>query len=174
MPKTNAYFRINFDLSPEERVKAIWDDLATDPDYHGFDTNPMRSVKMVSASIDEKTGLGRTEFEITVPPSLCNKTGILHGGAACTLLDSLTSTPLQVMARPGFLDSGHVSRTITMSYLRPVPSGTTVKVECQAQAVGKGTANIVGTMKTLDGKICVTCTHDKVVFPPGKRRVHKM
>ena len=164
MPKTGTYYTLDFSLSPEDRVRSIWNDLADDPEYMGFDTVLMRNIKLISASIDPESGYGKTEFEVTIPPSLCNKTGVLHGGAACTMLDNLTSTPLQCMAKPGFLDNGHVSRTIAMSYLRPVPAGATVKVACTAMAVGKVTANVVGVMRTLDGKVCVTCVHDKAVF----------
>ena len=54
-----------------------------------------------------------------------------------------------------------------MSYLRPVPIGTTVRIECEVVAAGKSTANIWGAIKTLDGKTCVTCVHDKAVFNKG-------
>jgi len=163
MPKTGAYKKMDFSLTPMERVEALWLDLTTDPDYDGFDTVPLRHVRLLSASADN--GKGRTTFELTVSPSLCNKGGNLHGGAAATLLDSLTSTALTVIAKPGFLDGGHVSRSITMTYLRPVPAGTTVTVECDVVAAGRNTAHIMGVIKTLDGKVCVTCAHDKAVFP---------
>ena len=163
MPKTGAYSQIDYSLNPLQRVQSIWDDLVTAPDYDGFDTPILRNVKVISATADGNN-TGHTTFEMTVTKDLCNKGGNLHGGAACTVLDSLTSTALHVIAKPGFLDSGHVSRTITMTYLRPVPPGTTVRIECKVVAAGKNTANVTGVMKTLDGKTCVTCVHDKAVF----------
>ena len=162
--KRGGYFSIDFSWTPEERIEAIWNDLADDPDYFGFDTRPLQQARLLSAGFDEKTGYGKSLFEVTISPAMCNKTGMLHGGAACTIMDTLTSTPLMIMAKPGFLDAGHVSRTITMSYLRPVPSGMKVTIECTAMAVGKTTANIVGVMKNPEGKVCVTCIHDKAVF----------
>lgn len=97
-------------------------------------------------------------------PILCNKGGNLHGGAAATLLDSLTSTALLTIAKPGFLDAGHVSRNLNTTYLRPLPSGTKCTVECNVVAAGKNTAMVKGVIKTLDGKIAVFCAHDKAVF----------
>ena len=161
---TGAYLNLDHSLGSEDRVKALLQDLSKDPDYFGWDVKSTQCVKFVSAGLDSK-GNGLCKFELKVPPGLCNKTGVLHGGAACTLLDTLTSMPLQVMAKPGFLDTGHVSRTITMSYLRPVPAGMTVTVECEVLAVGKSTANVVARLKNPQGKVCVTCTHDKAVFP---------
>lgn len=151
-------------MSIKERVVALRDVLSQDPDYQGFDVLPLRNVELT------KVEPGRTEFEMTILPCHANKGKNLHGGCSATLLDTLTSTALLTLARPGFLDGGHVSRTITMSYLRPVPIGTRVKIECEVVAAGKTTANILGVIKTMDGKTCVTCIHDKAVFNRGTEK----
>lgn len=141
-----------------ERVQALSDAIVNDPNFNGFDTYALRgSVSLV----DVRPSFTRWEMEIG--SHLCNKTGNLHGGAAATILDNLTSTALLTIAKPGFLDGGHVSRTITMSYLRPVPMGSKVTIDCEVQAAGRNTANILGKV-FLDGKLCVTCVHDKAVF----------
>ena len=54
-----------------------------------------------------------------------------------------------------------------MSYLRPVPEGSKVKVVCESVAAGKSTANLTGSILNEEGKVCVTCVHDKVVFQRG-------
>jgi uncharacterized protein (TIGR00369 family) len=74
---------------------------------------------------------------MTVTPTLCNKNGVLPGGAAAMLLDMLTSAILGMLSRPGYLDSGHVSRALTTTYLRPVLMGAKVKAECQAVAIDR-------------------------------------
>lgn len=84
------------------------------------------------------------------------------------LLDMPTSTVLGITAKPGYLDSGHVSRTLAMTYLRPVPMGTKVEVEYHTITISKRIANLSGIIKTMDGKACVTCVHDKVVFEGSK------
>ena len=151
-------------MSLEDRVIALRDVLEGDENYDGFDKVPLKGLKLT------KVEPGRTEFEMTILSSHCNKGKNLHGGCSCTLLDTLTSTALLTLAKPGFLDGGHVSRTITMSYLRPVPVGTRVKIECEVVAAGKTTANIWGAIKTMDGKTCVTCIHDKAVFNSGTQK----
>jgi acyl-coenzyme A thioesterase PaaI-like protein len=129
----------------------------------GPDTAAVKNVRLVSVKE------GSTHWEIDIEPHLCNKGKNLHGGAACTILDNLTSTALLTIAKPGFLDGGHVSRTITMSYLRPVPMYSKAEIECRVVAAGKSTANLYGEIR-VDGKVCVTCIHDKAVFNQGSGR----
>lgn len=152
------------EMSAEDRVRRVVAAFADDPNYRGFDTDGLQTVECTAASAEKQTA----EFEMTVTPTLCNKNGVLHGGAAAMLLDMLTSTILGMLSRPGYLDSGHVSRTLTTTYLRPVPMGAKVKVECQAVAIGRRMANLSGVIKTMDGKACVTCVHDKAVFEGPK------
>jgi uncharacterized protein (TIGR00369 family) len=146
-------------LSIPERVLALEREIIADPEFFGFDTYALRNTnaKLVDAVPN------KTSWEMDIPSHLCNKSGNMHGGAAATLLDNLTSTALLTIAKPGFLDGGHVSRTITMTYLRPVPMGSKVTIDCEVQAAGRNTANIVGKV-FKDGKLCVTCVHDKAVF----------
>ena len=107
-------------------------------------------------------------LELTIAPFLGNMGSNLHGGAASTILDNATSTALHVFARPEVGNFGAVSRTLTVTYLRPVPVGTRVRVESEVVTHGKTMANIRGAIITLDGKVCVTCTHDKVIIPVQK------
>lgn len=165
MGKQDTTLYIDFSKGPFERIQDMWNTMLNSDNDEDFDAEPLRkNVRLISASIVEGTQKAQAIFELNVTRSLCNKAGNLHGGAACTLLDILTSMPLSIVATPGHLDAGSVSRTITMSYLRPVPAGTTARVECEIMAAGRNTANIQGVIKTLDGKVCVTCVHDKVTF----------
>jgi acyl-coenzyme A thioesterase 13 len=150
--------------SPVDRVRTVLAAFADDPDYKGFDTEGLQTVTCIAANPELQT----VEFEMTITPLLCNKNQVLHGGAAAMLLDMLTSTILGMLAKPGYLDNGHVSRTLSTTYLRPVPMGAKVKVECNAVAISKRMANLSGVIRTMDGKACVNCVHDKVVFEGSK------
>ena len=145
--------------TPFERCQAVHTSLTTDPTYTGFDKLCLQHCRLLSATSTTQS----TTYSLTVTPPLCNKAGNLHGGAAATILDNLTSTALLTIARPGFLDAGHVSRTLTTTYLRPVPPGE-YRVESEVVSAGKTLAHVRGAIVTLDGKVCVTCTHDKYVF----------
>ena len=160
-PPALAGILSNPDLSqtPHARCLAVHEALTTDPTYTGFDRLVLTQCRLLSASASSQS----TVFEFTVTPPLCNKGGYLHGGAAATILDNLTSTALLTIARPGFLDAGHVSRTLTVTYLKPVPPGV-YRVESEVVSAGKTLAHVRGSIVTLEGKVCVSCTHDKHVF----------
>lgn len=163
-----AYNKPELSLSVPDRVRALYTEI-TGPLPPGesvcFDALPLTHTTLISASAESQSTL----WSFTCAPALCNKSGNLHGGCAATLLDSLTSTALLTIARPGFLDGGHVSRTLSCTYLRPVPMGTECVVECWVVAAGKRTANVRGEIRTKkDGKVCVSCVHDKAVFERAK------
>ena len=80
------------------------------------------------------------------------------------LLDMLSSICLSIIAKPGYLDAGYVDRTLMMTYLRPVQEGERFIADCRIVSAGKGLANLTGEIKTLDGKVCVSCVHDKAIF----------
>ena len=147
-------------MSIWDRVKSIEESIIADPDHVGPDSIACKKVKLLEVTP------GRTVWELVIEPFHCNKNKNLHGGSACLILDNLTSTALVTLAKPGFLDGAHVSRTITMTYLRPVPLGSKVKIVGEVVAAGKSTANIRGWIE-IDGKTCVTCVHDKAVIPKG-------
>lgn len=149
------------DIPLRERILTIHKQFVNDPDFTGFDTIALRDGSILLEAEPSKT-----VWEMKIGPHLCNKTGNLHGGAAATIMDLLTSTALATIAKPGFLDGGHVSRTITMTYLRPVPNGSTARIECEVRSAGKKMANIQGKLY-VNGKLSITCVHDKAVIPPN-------
>ncbi len=148
---------MNPSLSLEERVRALLLYLVDDPQNMDCSTIGPGGVELLSANQDTQS----VHYTFTVVPKLCNTSGFLHGGAASTLLDTLTTTALFTVAKPGFWDMLGVSRTLTVTFLRPLLLGTKVYVDCEVVAVGKSMANLKGTMKTADGKVCITCIHDK-------------
>ncbi|KAK5055379.1 hypothetical protein LTR84_013129 [Exophiala bonariae] len=158
-PQPHFYQRLDIEHLPiKEKVLTLQAFISKDPEYEGFDTLALEGgLTLLEAEPN------RTVWEMPVTPRLCNKSGNLHGGAAATIMDNLTSTALVTISKPGFLDAGHVSRTINMTYLRPVPKGSTARIECHVQAAGRNTANIVGKLY-VNEKLAVICVHDKAVF----------
>lgn len=158
----DPYRNIDTSLSMMDRVKAISDTIARDPDYNGWDTQILKNVQC------EEAVPGRTVFTTTITPNMCNKGDNLHGGCATTLLDNLTSTSLVTLAKKGYLDSGSVSRTMNVTMLRPVPVGTKVRIICEAVATGKNLAHCRGQIELLDGRVAVTLIHDKAILQKAK------
>lgn len=159
-----SYLHVDLKQSIEDRIKTLQQELIASPEYAGFDVSGLKQCKFISANATSQS----STWELTVTPELCNKSGNLHGGAAATLLDTLTSTAFLTIAKEGFLDAGHVSRALNTTYLRPVPVGSVCRVECEVVAAGKNTAMARGVIYSADGKACVHCVHDKAVFKKAK------
>lgn len=149
-------------LPPVDRIRDFLQTNASHQHYDGWDKAVLKEISLTSV------GAGKAEFEFTVSKAMCNGMDILHGGCATTILDVLTSTALMTVEKPGFADNPSVSRTLTVSFLRALPVGTRVRVVNEVQQVGRSFANLVGTMQTLDGKVCVSCVHDKAVLRPSR------
>lgn len=102
-----------------------------------------------------------TVFSMTVPGELCNMSGSLHGGAVALIFDIATSTAITASSKDGFWDTGHVSRTLNCTYLRPAPEGAKISIESEVVHLGKRMGLTRGVIKTEDGKVCYTCEHGK-------------
>lgn len=151
---------IGFDVSlpPKERIQKYIDTYRNDPAYkvkhipntsfrhltsfQGFESALMYSLNLISVHAQSpkdpsSASLATTIFELTVIPQLCNPMNNMHGGAVATLADMATTMAAAPIARKGFWEFGGVSRTLSVTYLRPVRLGRVVRVECQVRSVGR-------------------------------------
>jgi acyl-coenzyme A thioesterase 13 len=153
----DPYRSTDFSLSVPGRINAYYASVTADSSYSGFDVHPLSLCTISSISPTTST----VTWSFTVPPSLCNKDGNLHGGAASTIFDNLSSTALFTIGRPGYWDNLGVTRFLAVSYFRPIPVGTKVMLECEVVSAGRRMAQVRGTMR-CDGKVCASCLHEKV------------
>lgn len=91
-------------------------------------------MKLVSAS---SSPVGKTVFEFQVKENHVNGLGNLHGGCCATLFDWCTTTAIVPVSRPDFWIFKGVSRTLNVTYLRPVPEGEVVLIESEVVHMGK-------------------------------------
>lgn len=93
--------------------------------------------------------------------------GNLHGGCAATLVDLLTTSILMGMSRPGRFALGGVSRNLKVTYLRPVPQGTEIRLVCTLVHAGKRLALLKGDIYRADtGDLCIAGEHEKANTDP--------
>ncbi|KAI8960481.1 HotDog domain-containing protein [Daldinia sp. FL1419] len=110
-------------------------------------------------------------FRLTVQPFHSNSLGNLHGGCASTIFDVCTTLPLHLISKPGFWQYTGVSRTLNVTYLRPVPVGTTVDIKCEILHAGRKLCALRGEMRAApengqEGPLLVVCEHGKASTDP--------
>lgn len=102
----------------------------------------MRTVRVVSAAAssaqpNDDAEMARCLFELDILPEFCNPMGNMHGGAVALLADMATTMATAPISKPGWWEFGGVSRTLQITYLKPVVKGTMVRVESCLRAMGK-------------------------------------
>lgn len=154
----DPYRSTDFNLSIPERIQAYLHSCTDTTKYEGFETLPLQQVEYLSHSV----ALRQVVYRLRVPKPMCNKDLRLHGGAASTLLDNLSSTALFTIARPAFWDNMGVSRSLHVLFYRAVPAGSEVQVICSVISAGRKMASLRAEMRTeADALLCVGCTHEK-------------
>jgi acyl-coenzyme A thioesterase 13 len=160
-------WRVNLSLSPADRIEAITRAFESNTASSGWDARFCRDreiYRLISTPTSAGSPNAFAIFELTITPYLCNVGDNPHGGAATTIFDDLSSAVIDIAARKGFLDHGSVSRTLTMTFLRAVPLGAQCRVELELVAAGRMMANVKGVIRDSEGRVCVSCMHDKGVF----------
>ncbi|KAL4897902.1 putative thioesterase family protein [Aspergillus ambiguus] len=106
-------------------------------------------------------------FRFNVAPKLCNFMGNIHGGCAATLIDILSTTILMGIGEPGKFSLGGVSRHLNVTYLRPVPQDTEVRLSCEVVHVGRRLALLKAEISRVDnGDVCIVGEHEKANTDP--------
>ncbi|POS74689.1 hypothetical protein DHEL01_v206925 [Diaporthe helianthi] len=73
----------------------------------------------------------------------------------------------KVVFKPGFWFWLGVSRTLNVTYLKPIPLGEEILVEAEILSIGRKLATIRGTMtRESDGALLTVCEHGKVNTDP--------
>jgi uncharacterized protein (TIGR00369 family) len=120
-------------------------------------------LHLLSASKHPQNNTSTASFSLFVAPELCNRTGMMHGGAVSMTIDMATTLAQAPLAAPGFWEFGGVSRTLSVTYLRPIPKGTEVLIVCEVLQVGKALGEYQftsGRRMGFMGEVVVTDVND--------------
>jgi acyl-coenzyme A thioesterase 13 len=109
-------------------------------------------------------------FSMKVVGQICNRTGMLHGGAASMIIDMCTTLAQAPIARPGYWEFGGVSRVLSVTYLRPIPKDSEILIICEVVQVGKALVTIQARIYRKDGMVLLaTGEHNKAAVDLKKR-----
>ncbi|KAI0901106.1 HotDog domain-containing protein [Annulohypoxylon nitens] len=156
-----------------ERVKAFLEKTkdSNNPNWMK-DISPYLSIVTYSTSPPHPS----ITFKFTVQPVHCNLYNSLHGGCASAIFDSCTSLVLDLISKPGFWQPPGVSRTLNVTYLRPVPVGTTIHIKCDILHAGRRLCALRGEMRSetedgREGPLLIICEHNKASIDPPPEKL---
>ena len=122
---------------------------------------PPPIAKLMGFTVAE-VELGRVVFECAPGEQHYNPIGTVHGGLACTLLDSAIGCAAQTTLQPG---QGYTSIDISVSYLRPILAGSgTLRCEGLVTKPGSRVAFAEGRLTDGAGRLVATATSSLLVF----------
>ena len=123
------------------------------PDVAPF--NKLLGVKVVHRSPE------RIEGHLTVREELCNRRGVLHGGAVMALGDTLGGMTASSSLRPGGRTATIESKT---NFFAAVPQGDTAHAVCVPLHRGRTTIVLETRITRGDGKLAAIVTQTQLIF----------
>jgi acyl-coenzyme A thioesterase 13 len=98
----------------------------------------MRALRVHSASTTTTPSTSASAIFSLVPSTdLLNPRNTMHGGAIALLVDMCTTVVMAPLAQTGFWHFGGVTRTMSITCLRPIEAARQLWIECEVRAIGK-------------------------------------
>jgi 1,4-dihydroxy-2-naphthoyl-CoA hydrolase len=103
----------------------------------------------------------RTEAELPVRAELCNRRGVLHGGALMALGDMLGGMTARISLPDGGRTATIESKT---NFFAAVPEGNTAHAVCMPLHRGRTTIVLETRITRDDGKLAAIVTQTQLIF----------
>ena len=107
----------------------------------------------------------RSEAELTVRENLCNRRGVLHGGAMMALGDTLGGMTASISLSDGGRTATIESKT---NFFAAVAKGDTVRAICIPLHRGRTTIVLETRITRGDGKLAAIVTQTQLIFERSK------
>ena len=125
---------------------------------------PSPFIKLIGLTILSR-GAERSEAEVVNREDLCNRRGVMHGGAIMAVADIMGGmTASAALARD--------QRTATIesktNFFAPVPKGDTVRAICTPLHSGRTTIVLQTNLTRSDGRLVALVIQTQIVLPAGQ------
>ena len=116
----------------------------------------LMGIKIISWTVE------RTESELVVREDLCNRRGVMHGGAVMAWGDTLGG-----MTASAALTETQSTATIESktNFFAPIPKGDTARAVCVPLHSGRTTIVLQTNITRSDGKLAAIVTQTQIVLP---------
>ena len=117
----------------------------------------LMGIKVISRSAE------RTESELFIREDLCNRRGVMHGGAVMAWGDCLGG-----MTASAALTAGQRTATIESktNFFAPLPKGDSARATCVPLHSGRTTIVLQTNITRGDGRLAAIVTQTQIVLPP--------
>src|SRR6202022_522415 len=109
----------------------------------------------------------RSEAELTGGEELCNRRGVLHGGAVMALGDTLGGMTASISLPDGGRTATIESKT---NFFAAVPKGDTAHAVCMPLHRGRTTIVLETRITRGDGKLAAIVTQTQLIFDKNDKR----
>jgi 1,4-dihydroxy-2-naphthoyl-CoA hydrolase len=127
-------------------------------------SGPSPFTRLMGMKIISRTAQ-RTESELFIREDLCNRRGVMHGGAVMAWGDTLGG-----MTASAALTERQNTATIESktNFFAPIPQGDTARAVCSPLHSGRSTIVLQTNITRGDGKLAAIVTQTQIVLPkPG-------
>jgi 1,4-dihydroxy-2-naphthoyl-CoA hydrolase len=108
----------------------------------------------------------RSEAELVIREELCNRRGVMHGGAVMGWADTMGG-----MTASAALAKGQVTATIESktNFFAPIPKGDTARAVCTPLHSGRNTIVLQTDITRGDGRLAAMVIQTQIVLPAEPR-----
>ena len=119
----------------------------------------LMGVKIISRSAE------RTESELVIREDLCNRRGVVHGGAVMAWGDTLGGITASAALSKGQRTATIESKT---NFFAPIPKGDTARAVCTPLHSGRTTIVLQTNITRGDGRLAAIVTQTQIVLPANE------
>ena len=129
------------------------------------DWEPMGFGKLVGFKLIQRSP-ARSEAELVIREELCNRRGVMHGGAVMGWADTMGG-----MTASAALARGQVTATIESktNFFAPIPKGDTARAVCTPLHTGRNTIVLQTDITRGDGRLAAMVIQTQIVLPAKPR-----
>ena len=124
---------------------------------------PSPFIKLMGVTIVSRDA-GRSEAEVVNREDLCNRRGVMHGGAIMALADIMGGMTASAALAQDQRTATIESKT---NFFAAVPKGDTVRAVCTPLHSGRTTIVLQTNITRSDGKLAALVIQTQIVLPAG-------
>ena len=122
-------------------------------------------VKLMGIEVIRRSA-ERSESEVFVREELCNRRGVMHGGAVMGWADTMGGMTASAALKNGQRTATIESKT---NFFAPISKGDTARAVCTPLHSGRTTIVLQTNITRGDGKLAAIVTQTQIVLPAKSR-----